>query len=80
MTLHNNGIIKVMSVNISSEKGTIKTELTGIEGIGNTTADKLLRVFKSVKKVKEASLAELEAAIDKSKGKIVYQHFHPETE
>ena len=62
------------------EKGTIKTELTGIEGIGDTTAQKLLRLFKSVKKIKEASLAELEAAIDKSKGKIVYQHFHPDVE
>jgi excinuclease ABC subunit C len=61
------------------EKGTIKTELTGIEGIGDTTAEKLLRVFKSVKKIKEAGLAELEAAIDKSKGKIVYLHFHPES-
>jgi len=60
------------------EKGTIKTELTGIEGIGDNTAEKLLRVFKSVKKIREAGLAELEAAIDKSKGKIVYQHFHPE--
>jgi len=62
------------------EKGTIKTELTGIEGIGDNTAEKLLRVFKSVKKIREAGLAELEAAIDKSKGKIVYQHFHPEAE
>ena len=62
------------------EKGTIKTELTGIEGIGDTTSDKLLRLFKSVKKIKEASQAELESAIDKSKGKIVYLHFHPETE
>ena len=62
------------------EKGTIKTELTGIEGIGDTTAEKLLRVFKSVKKIKEAGLSELEAAIDKSKGKIVYQHFHPGSE
>jgi excinuclease ABC subunit C len=62
------------------EKGTIKTELTGIVGIGDTTAEKLLRVFKSVKKIKEASQAELEASIDKSKGKIVYLHFHPGAE
>ena len=62
------------------EKGTIKTELTGIEGIGDTTAEKLLRVFRSVKKIKEASQAELEAAIDKSKGTIVYRHFHPVAE
>jgi excinuclease ABC subunit C len=62
------------------EKGTIKTELTGIEGIGDTTSEKLLRLFKSVKKIKEASQAELESAIDKSKGKIVYLHFHPEAE
>lgn len=60
------------------EKGTIKTELTGIEGIGESNADKLLRAFKSVKKVKEASLTDLEAAIDKSKAKIVFQHFHPD--
>ena len=31
MTLHNNGIIKVMSVNISSEKGTIKTPVSSVE-------------------------------------------------
>jgi excinuclease ABC subunit C len=59
------------------EKGTIKTELTGIEGIGSSTAEKLLRLFKSVKKIKEASLSELEAGVDKSKARIVFQHFHP---
>ncbi|MDP4291360.1 MAG: excinuclease ABC subunit C, partial [Bacteroidota bacterium] len=62
------------------EKGTIKTELTGIEGIGESTAEKLLREFKSVKKIKEAGLAELEACTDKSKGMKVYQHFHPNAE
>ena len=62
------------------EKGTIKTDLTDIEGIGGSTAEKLLRVFKSVKKIKEASLTELEACIDKSKGKIVFQYFHPVSE
>jgi len=31
MTLHNDGIIKVMSVNISSEKGTIKTPVSSVE-------------------------------------------------
>lgn len=62
------------------EKGTIKTELTGIEGIGGTTSEKLLRFFKSVKKIKEASLSELESCIDKSKSRIVYQHFHPVVE
>src|SRR5690606_16091321 len=40
-------------------KGTLITELENIRGIGKTTAEKLLRQFKSVKKIKEASEEEL---------------------
>ena len=61
------------------EKGTIRTGLTTIEGIGETTSDKLLRFFKSVKKIREASRAELEACIDKSKAGIVYKYYHPDS-
>lgn len=60
------------------EKGTIKSMLTDIPGIGFTTNQQLLRSFRSVKNIKLASLSELQNVIGKAKGKIVYDHFHPE--
>ncbi|MBN1339488.1 MAG: excinuclease ABC subunit UvrC [Bacteroidales bacterium] len=57
------------------EKGTIKTELTGIQGIGPETAEKLLKRFKSVKNIKTASLAELAAIIGNAKAGWVYEYF-----
>lgn len=59
------------------EKGTIKTELTGIAGISDKTAQKLLSEFKSVKRIKELTLAEIESVVGKSKAKMVFDHFHP---
>ncbi len=58
-------------------KGVVKTELSEIKGIGEKTAEELLRHFKSVKKIKEATIEELEATIGKSKTTIVYLFFHP---
>ncbi len=58
------------------EKGTIKSVLTEIEGIGFNTAQKLLWKFKSVKKVEEASLEKLTETIGQSKAKIVFEYFH----
>jgi excinuclease ABC subunit C len=55
------------------DKGTLKTELTSIEGIGYSTAQKLLRKFKSVKKIKLANLDELAEVIGKSKAKTVFE-------
>ncbi|MEY4594986.1 MAG: excinuclease subunit UvrC [Bacteroidota bacterium] len=60
------------------EKGTIKTALSDITGIGDATAAELLRKFKSVKQVKEASLEELSAVIGNSKAEKVWKHFHAE--
>ncbi len=57
------------------DKGTIKTELTNIENIGNSTAQKLLRKFKSVKKIKLAGKNELTEVIGKSKASVVIEHF-----
>ena len=58
--------------------GTIKTQLTSIDGVGFITAQKLLRKFKSVKKVKIAEMDELTKVIGKSKATIVYDYFHSE--
>ncbi|HFB62027.1 MAG TPA: excinuclease ABC subunit UvrC, partial [Bacteroidetes bacterium] len=60
-------------------KGTLKSELTEIKGIGNNTARKLLQQFKSVKKIKTATKEELAAVAGKAKAALVYRHFHPET-
>ena len=57
------------------EKGTIKTELTSIEGIGDNTAQTLLRKFKSVKNIRKASLQEIQAAVGLAKGKLVFDYF-----
>lgn len=57
-------------------KGTFKTELCEIEGIGTTTAQSLLLRFKSVKQVSEASLEDLIKCIGKSKAAKVYAFFH----
>jgi excinuclease ABC subunit C len=59
------------------EKGTIKSELTEIKGISDTTAQKLLSTFRSVKKVKEAGEMELTAVIGKAKAKLIFDHFNP---
>lgn len=62
------------------EKGTIKTSLSDIEGIGSATAQTLLRKFKSVKNIKMASLDELKAAIGNNRAEIVFAHFTKEKE
>lgn len=58
------------------EKGTIKTQLTDINGIGFSTAQSLLWKFKSVKNISNASMEELQAVVGKAKAGIVYRHFH----
>jgi excinuclease ABC subunit C len=57
------------------DKGTLKTELTEIKGVSDTTAGKLLSHFKSVKRVKEATEEELAAVIGKAKAKVVTDHY-----
>jgi excinuclease ABC subunit C len=54
---------------------TFKTELSEIKGISDKTAQKLLTELKSVKHIKEATLAELTAIIGKSKANLVYDFF-----
>lgn len=48
-------------------KGQITTELDSLAGIGKKTAEKLLKEFKSVKKIKEASLEQLEKLVGRKK-------------
>jgi excinuclease ABC subunit C len=58
------------------QKSLIKTELVDIAGIGEATSTELLRHFKSVKKIKEASVEELEEVVGASRAKKVFEFFH----
>jgi excinuclease ABC subunit C len=58
------------------EKGTIKSELTEIQGIGLSTAQKLLWKFRSVKNIKSASQEDLAAVVGKAKADVVFKHYH----
>ena len=50
-----------------------------IDGIVYSNAKKLLWKFKSVKKIKKASIEEIQEAIGKVKGKIVFDFFHTDS-
>jgi excinuclease ABC subunit C len=56
-------------------KNTFKTELTEIAGIGKVTSEKLLKKFKSVKKIKEASDSELRVVLGPSQIESLRRHF-----
>ncbi|MEX2478675.1 MAG: excinuclease ABC subunit UvrC [Gracilimonas sp.] len=56
-------------------KRTVKTELLEIDGVGEKTAQKLLKEFGSVKKIKKAKKAELQASAGNSVGEKVYNFF-----
>ncbi len=57
-------------------KGQVRSELDTIKGIGPATATALLKHFKSVKRIKEASLDDLTAVAGRAKAQILYAHFH----
>jgi len=61
-------------------KRTFQTELTEIEGIGETIASKLLIEFKSVSEIRNKSLEELSNFIGASKGKLVFNYFNEKRE
>lgn len=55
-------------------KGQTKSELDEIIGIGPKTKESLLKHFRSIKKIKAASLEDLELVVPKSKAKIIYDY------
>jgi excinuclease ABC subunit C len=57
------------------DQGTLKTELELIEGIGKTSSQNLLKHFKSVKKIKEATEAELLTVINTKQAKALLKFF-----
>lgn len=57
-------------------KAAINSELESIEGIGEKTASELLQHFKSVKRIKEASMEDLSKTVGMAKAKKIYENFH----
>jgi excinuclease ABC subunit C len=56
-------------------KNFTKSEIDQIQGIGGKSFELLIKYFKSVKKIKEATLEDLEAIIGKSRAVKVHNHF-----
>ncbi|MGB7393847.1 MAG: excinuclease ABC subunit UvrC [Pricia sp.] len=57
-------------------KAAINSELEGIKGVGEKTAQELLKSFKSVKRIKEASIENLAETVGIAKAKKIYESFH----
>ncbi len=56
-------------------KGTFKNELEEIDGIGEQTAQRLLKEFKSVKRIKEVTEAELTKLVGTAKTRLLLDYF-----
>lgn len=61
-------------------KSGISTELSMIEGVGEKSAEDLLRKFKSVKRIRQASLEELKDTIPLHRAKAVWSYFQEKSE
>ena len=61
---------------VKRSKAAINSELEEIDGIGEKTAEELLKSFKSVKRIKEASIESLSKTVGMSKAKKIYETFH----
>ena len=59
-------------------KHALHSELDDIKGIGPKTKETLLKAFKSVKRIKEATLTSLIEKLGSAKGKIIFDYFHKE--
>ena len=56
-------------------QGTLVTELDLIDGIGKTTSGKLLKYFRSVKKIREATEEELLEVVNTKQAKSILEYF-----
>ena len=56
-------------------KSQVKSELDDIPGIGPKTRQELIKQFKSLKRIKEASLDELSSVVGASKAKKIQEYF-----
>lgn len=58
-------------------KGALSSQLTGIDGVGENTTQKLLKHFKSLKNIQNAGLEQLTVVVGKDKAEKIHSAFHP---
>lgn len=56
-------------------KSALHSSFDDIKGIGPKTVDQLLKHFKSAKRIREASIEDIEEIVGKSKAKIIKEHY-----
>jgi excinuclease ABC subunit C len=56
-------------------KPALHSELDDIKGIGPKTKDALIKALKSVKRIREASLEQLQEIVGPAKAKVIFEHF-----
>mgnify|MGYP001086224480 FL=1 len=61
-------------------KGQIVSELDDIKGVGEKTKQALLQHFKSVKRIREASIEAIAGITGPSRASLIYNALHPESE
>ncbi len=61
-------------------KDAIRSELTDIKGVGMHTTQALIHHFKTVQAVKEASLEELQKAVNNKMALVIFKHFNANLE
>ncbi len=59
-------------------KGALTTELENISGVGEQTIVDLMKTFKTVKRIANAKLDELEAVVGVSRANKIYNYYHKE--
>lgn len=57
-------------------KSQTQSELDQIPGVGEKSKTDLLRAFKSIKRLKEANLEDIQQIVGTNRGSIVYKYFH----
>ena len=61
------------------DKGTLRSSLTDIPGIGPAKAKQLLKEFKSVTRIKTASVETLEPIVGLSSAQVIFQYYNSES-
>jgi len=57
-------------------KSSLLSELTGIEGIGDKTLEQVFKHFKSMSRIRSASLDELSELIGRARAEKIFSHFN----
>ncbi|MGI6029321.1 MAG: excinuclease ABC subunit UvrC [Candidatus Heteroscillospira sp.] len=60
----------------SLRRGTMNSTLDGIAGVGEKRRNDLLKAFKSISAIREASVEQLNLIVPKNAAQAVYDHFH----